>query len=336
MSGEPVSSDEHAKCELRVPDHRRAAKFRRTYGPPPVPRFIHVVMHVRMIHADVRGCTVMEDRVDDEEIRIQDQARNLFNTWFSRFERTRLLRVPASEGVGDLSSALIFPNIQSVLLLLLLLLPSITLEVSTTWPHTMAGGVPSPKASSVLPVLQRIAAQQGDRGRGWQEASVSIEEEGLGIQEFWSKYQEPNRPVIVKGITRGWRAAREWVVTDDNGGKIPNFSLLKDLFGDDEVCAARCAEKHFSDQKREEMRMRDFFDCWQAGQRSEDLLYVKDWHFARLHRDYNAYECPEIFSEDWLNRWYDARDDADDYRFCYMGRQGTWTPLHRDVLRSYR
>jgi hypothetical protein len=196
--------------------------------------------------------------------------------------------------------------------------------------------VPGPKASSVLPVLERMAAQQGSRGQGWQEASVAIEEEGIDIQEFWAKYQEPNRPVIVKGATKGWRAAKEWVGTDENGRKVPNFSLLKELFGDDEVCAARCAEKHFSDQKREEMRMRDFLDCWQAGRRSDELLYVKDWHFARLHRDYNAYECPEIFSEDWLNRWYDVRDDADDYRFCYMGREGTWTPLHRDVLRSYR
>jgi hypothetical protein len=25
----------------------------------------------------------------------------------------------------------------------------------------------------------------------------------------------------------------------------------------------------------------------------------------------------------------------DDYRFCYIGPRGTWTPLHRDVLRSY-
>jgi hypothetical protein len=196
--------------------------------------------------------------------------------------------------------------------------------------------VPAPKASTVLPVLERMAAQQGSRGQGWQEASVAVEEEGLGIQEFWAKYQEPNRPVIVKGATKGWRASKEWVVTDESGRRMPNFSLLKQLFGDDEVCAARCAEKHFSDQKREEMRMRDFLDCWQAGRRRDELLYVKDWHFARLHRDYNAYECPEIFSEDWLNRWYDARDDADDYRFCYMGREGTWTPLHRDVLRSYR
>lgn len=30
--------------------------------------------------------------------------------------------------------------------------------------------------------------------------------------------------------------------------------------------------------------------------------------------DYKAYECPQIFSEDWLNRWYDARGSPDDYR----------------------
>jgi hypothetical protein len=67
---------------------------------------------------------------------------------------------------------------------------------------------------------------------------------------------------------------------------------------------------------------------------------------------------------DWLNKWWDRRSElatgaagrgaapggwrgwtaaatvalparADDYRFCYMGPAGSWTPLHHDVLRSY-
>lgn len=46
--------------------------------------------------------------------------------------------------------------------------------------------------------------------------------------------------------------------------------------------------------------------------------------------------------EDWLNGFYDSRAAAAggaaaaDYRFVYCGPAGTWTPLHADVLRSFR
>ena len=79
------------------------------------------------------------------------------------------------------------------------------------------------------------------------------------------------------------------------------------------------------------------------------------------HASYGAYVLPTLFGEDFLNSYYDilrsrltatageayregefaigANSDPppsrpDDYRFCYMGPRGTWTPLHRDVLRS--
>ncbi|KAG9137929.1 hypothetical protein Leryth_025621 [Lithospermum erythrorhizon] len=93
------------------------------------------------------------------------------------------------------------------------------------------------------------------------------------------------------------------------------------------------------------------------------LLYLKDWHFVKElnnaltndrhdsqeYLDYNAYNAPLFFRDDWLNFYldnYHMHTDPDainetneiscsDYRFVYMGAKGTWTPLHSDVFRSY-
>lgn len=36
------------------------------------------------------------------------------------------------------------------------------------------------------------------------------------------------------------------------------------------------------------------------------LWYVKDWHLASEFPQYQAYRCPTVFADDWLNEWYDA------------------------------
>mmetsp|Transcript_18357 Transcript_18357/g.45059 ORF Transcript_18357/g.45059 Transcript_18357/m.45059 type:complete len:304 (+) Transcript_18357:480-1391(+) len=63
-------------------------------------------------------------------------------------------------------------------------------------------------------------------------------------------------------------------------------------------------------------------------------MYVKDWHFPREYPEYNAYNVPEHFRDDWMNR-YATETGSDDFRFLYIGPEGTWTPLHRDVYCSY-
>lgn len=60
------------------------------------------------------------------------------------------------------------------------------------------------------------------------------------------------------------------------------------------------------------------------------LLYLKDWKFVTNFPNYDAYQCPKYFSDDWLN---DAMGNA--YKFVYLGPAGTTTVLHADVVRSY-
>lgn len=103
------------------------------------------------------------------------------------------------------------------------------------------------------------------------------------------------------------------------------------------------------------MPLSQYVSWWRA-RTAEPLWYAKDWHVVRecaAGRD--AYSVPPHFADDWLNAHCD-RHGKNDYRFVYLGpqvvygwflctnnnnnstlsiTQGTWTPMHADVLRSY-
>ncbi|OZJ02352.1 hypothetical protein BZG36_04375, partial [Bifiguratus adelaidae] len=131
---------------------------------------------------------------------------------------------------------------------------------------------------------------------------------------------------------------------------VPDFGRLRSIFTGCQVCVADCRRREFTDQPREDMTFDAFVDVFESHRGSpddpiecdegthdqRDLLYLKDWHFVRDRPEYGAYTVPDIFADDWLNGFWAARKDTeDDYRFCYMGGPGTFTPLHADVYRSY-
>ncbi|KAJ1967777.1 JmjC domain-containing protein 4, partial [Dimargaris xerosporica] len=64
-------------------------------------------------------------------------------------------------------------------------------------------------------------------------------------------------------------------------------------------------------------------------------FYLKDWHMVQQFPAAGAYQTPDLFSDDWINEFWDYRQDtADDYRFVYIGGPGTWTPFHADVFNA--
>ena len=68
--------------------------------------------------------------------------------------------------------------------------------------------------------------------------------EGIDYETFWVKYMYPNKPVLIRGLTKGWRS-EDWV----RDGK-PDFERLRKDFGEDQICVAKCGQQHFSDQAR--------------------------------------------------------------------------------------
>ena len=81
-------------------------------------------------------------------------------------------------------------------------------------------------------------------------------------------------------------------------------------------------------------------------------MYAKDWHMFLGECSERAFVLPDVFSSDWLNQYYLAHPHLhDDFRFVYIGpkvrlvdlagddvmqhSQGSYTPLHCDVLASF-
>eukprot|EP00158_Paraphelidium_tribonemae_P009892 Partr_v1_DN28990_c1_g1_i4_m25638 putative Jumonji domain containing len=75
------------------------------------------------------------------------------------------------------------------------------------------------------------------------------------------------------------------------------------------------------------MSLSDFLDS-----PADSKLYLKNWHYCREFQDYRLYDPP--FGDDWLDKWTRARN-IDDFRFVYLGKDGSFTGLHADVFRSY-
>ncbi|PWN24360.1 Clavaminate synthase-like protein [Jaminaea rosea] len=139
-----------------------------------------------------------------------------------------------------------------------------------------------------------------------------------------------------------------------------SFLLLASRYGEHVVpVVVRRGEE---EEERREMKLKDAVEemrCARARGRSvakgaeggseETLIYIKDWHLVRLSRlagQEAPYVTPDLFRDDWMNNDSPLTPNPDvtasssstlpdDFRFCYAGLSGTFTPLHRDVYTSY-
>ena len=192
----------------------------------------------------------------------------------------------------------------------------------------------------------------------------------LSPSQFLERYVKPNLPVLITGLTDGWRARREWVV---HGSGAPDVGgAMAEHFGDAEVLVVDCDAPLDTDLARVQMPFREFARFWTSrrGRKSDEggggggnnnndddddedknadddgrRLYLKDWTFTCDFPGYGAYTTPPHFADDWLNAYWDEQMTSREkknthrgggtHRFVYVGLKGTWTPLHADVLRSF-
>ncbi|KAI9599447.1 hypothetical protein BDF19DRAFT_419007 [Syncephalis fuscata] len=174
--------------------------------------------------------------------------------------------------------------------------------------------------------------------------------EQLDVLTFVHEYLRTNRPVIIgPALTRHWPVFSRWLTHTSE----PRIDWLRTRFGQTPVTVTLCKAVAAVQQatnldettdSTKQMTFKQFLTYWQTPN-TDDInttlacrrrFYLKDWHFQRTFPHEPLYSPSPLFQDDWLNRFWDQRVDIDDdYRFVYMGGDGTWTPLHTDVFRSF-
>ena len=148
------------------------------------------------------------------------------------------------------------------------------------------------------------------------ETVPTIDASELSAAEFAERFMRPNKPVLLTGVSNGWRCRSEWTREDQPGERVPDISRMADLFGDAKVLVVDCDAPLDTDLSRQEMPFREYARYWHARRddsRGKDgggdarLLYCKDWTFAEDFPDYPAYETPPHFADDWLNEYWDEQ-----------------------------
>lgn len=202
--------------------------------------------------------------------------------------------------------------------------------------------------SAAISAAQRTLLQKLD-SHGYQQCSTAVDQrfaDDLHPHEFAQRYLATNTPVLLLGAARHWPAMRWWSTPE---GDVDLDGLLQTCGASTTIPVSDAATGNC-----DTMLLTAYVSWWRGSQRSpQPLWYAKDWHVVReCAAGRESYSVPLCFADDWLNAHCD-RHDKNDYRFVYLGPQvcegpacrlvvvtirtlqGTWTPLHADVLRSY-
>ncbi|EDO26293.1 predicted protein, partial [Nematostella vectensis] len=157
----------------------------------------------------------------------------------------------------------------------------------------------------------------------------------ISYEAFLTDYLQPNKLCVFScELTQEWKCRKEWVVNGE-----PNFEFLHQNFGNAIAPVADCNQECNGSHSKDTMSIAAFLEYWRKRRdvyadkpigSSERILYLKDWHFCKSFPGHKAYTTPECFSSDWLNEFWDQREDeCDDYRFVYMGPKGTCGWFHQ-------
>lgn len=118
---------------------------------------------------------------------------------------------------------------------------------------------------------------------------IPIIDANVSYQDFLDSFLRPLTPCLLSGLTEGWPAARDWATFDSTLGQlVPNFSVLKALFGEYSGCVTFCDETDANgDTVQREISVAEFIDSISSND-GRDLItssrktYLKDFHFMRV------------------------------------------------------
>jgi hypothetical protein len=178
----------------------------------------------------------------------------------------------------------------------------------------------------------------------------------MDYKTFHHNHMLGNFPALIDGLTDHWIMRR----LVRHGGWLKESGEV-DMIHLAELYRPEPVKIQHADGKYEEVTFGDFAELWSQNA----AVYLKDWHFFRIRIGNSAAgiihkletglpsasssppgtavfplsgneiaPTPALFCDDWVNEFLPLYRDTD-YRFVYMGRKGTRTRLHRDVLNTF-
>jgi len=150
--------------------------------------------------------------------------------------------------------------------------------------------------------LRQYAHETGDIER--------VDASKLSLVDFIHKYDEPGKPVLIKGIVDKWPAMKNWSVEN-----------LEKKYKDIEWKISH------KEKGRPRLNM-DHYVTYCKRQHDENPLYAFDSVYGDKAPDMlQDYTVPEYFKEDFLELLGDVRPE---YRWFIMGPMRSGTPWHTD------
>jgi hypothetical protein len=140
----------------------------------------------------------------------------------------------------------------------------------------------------------------------------------LSYDDFFHKFMMKNLPVIITDINLLKSPANLWI--DEN--KIIIDEIGK-VLKNHQVPVYNCAKQYFNSHEKITMSFDDYVKYWKSKRSETEVLYLKDFHLKAEFPELNFYDVPNYFASDWLNE-YLIDTQKDDYRFVYIGTEGTW------------
>jgi ribosomal protein L16 Arg81 hydroxylase len=142
--------------------------------------------------------------------------------------------------------------------------------------------------------------------------------QSLPREEFFTRYEDGNRPVTIVGGMQDWAAMTRW-----------NPDYLDQVCGDEmvQVMAGRNSDDDYeirSDNRRTTMRFSDYVTKIKSAGQTNDFYLVAQNEFMRTEGAKRLYDDIVMFPD-----YLDKRRDG--FVFFWFGPGGTVTPLHHDT-----
>jgi ribosomal protein L16 Arg81 hydroxylase len=136
--------------------------------------------------------------------------------------------------------------------------------------------------------------------------------ENISEEDFLENFAIPNKPVLLKGYMRDWKAFGKW-----------NESFFTKNYGDRMVNVSASRDRN----DKRQTKLGDFLSCLESPDKK--AYYLRDWTIEDEAPElFNDYAVPSFFKS-WLD--FLPGEMKPRLKWLYIGPKGSGSPLHTDI-----